>query len=128
MRGLTEPEDMKTRRVASAFLGTWLLTVHVVPAPLGAQAIGSWRTFDVETREVTAPDLAIAPDGRWLVFSMLGHLFRLPVEGGQAEQLTFGPSYNARPAARQLGVVPPSTFGIVRVVKLTLPGSSLSGE
>ncbi|NIN49155.1 MAG: hypothetical protein GTN62_03455, partial [Gemmatimonadales bacterium] len=29
---------------------------------------------------------------------MLGHLFRLPVEGGTAEQLTFGPYYDAEPA------------------------------
>ena len=29
---------------------------------------------------------------------MLGHLFRLPVEGGDAEQLTFGPYYDRDPA------------------------------
>ena len=28
---------------------------------------------------------------------MLGHLFRLPVEGGTAEQLTFGPYYDTDP-------------------------------
>lgn len=87
-----------TRFVAAAFLGSWLLTAQLAPRPLLAQDLGSWRTIDVETREVTSPDLAIAPDGRWLVFTMLGHLFRVPVEGGQAEQLTFGPSFNARPA------------------------------
>ncbi len=57
-----------------------------------------WRTIEVETSEVTAPDVTVSPDGEWLIFTMLGHLFRLPVEGGDAEQLTFGPFYDTRPA------------------------------
>jgi hypothetical protein len=46
-----------------------------------------WRTIEFETSEVTSPDVAPAPDGGWLIFTMLGHVFRLPVEGGTAEQL-----------------------------------------
>ncbi len=57
-----------------------------------------WRTIEIETTEVTAPDVAITPDGETLIFTLLGHLFRLPVEGGDAEQLTFGPYYDTRPA------------------------------
>ncbi len=52
------------------------------------------RAIEFETTEVTAPDVAVSPDGEWLVFTMLGHLFRLPVEGGTADQLTFGPYYD----------------------------------
>ncbi|MCH7473601.1 MAG: PD40 domain-containing protein, partial [Gemmatimonadetes bacterium] len=51
-------------------------------------------TIEFETTEVTDPDVALSPDGEWLIFTMLGHLFRLPVEGGEAEQLTFGPYYD----------------------------------
>jgi hypothetical protein len=47
-----------------------------------------WRTIEIETSEVTAPDVTVSPDGEWIIFTMLGHLFRLPVEGGEAEQLT----------------------------------------
>jgi imidazolonepropionase-like amidohydrolase/Tol biopolymer transport system component len=57
-----------------------------------------WRTIEIETSEVTAPDVTVSPDGEWIIFTMLGHLFRLPVEGGDAEQLTFGPFYDTRPA------------------------------
>ena len=39
------------------------------------------RTIEFETTEVTAADVALSPDGQTLVFTMLGHLFRLPVEG-----------------------------------------------
>ncbi len=93
-----------TRIVKVAFVGSWVLTVHLIAGPLCAQEDRTWRTIAIETSEVTTPDLAISPDGRWLVLSMLGHLFRLPVEGGQAEQLTFGPSYNARPAVSPDGM------------------------
>ena len=66
--------------------------------PNAAVAQDDWRTIEFETTEVTAPDVSITPDGESLVFTLLGHLFRLPVEGGDAEQLTFGPFYDIRPA------------------------------
>jgi Tol biopolymer transport system component len=56
------------------------------------------RNIEFDTRQVTQPDVAITPDGKTLIFTMLGHLFRLPVEGGSAEQLTFGPFYDTDPA------------------------------
>ena len=84
---------MKSPRLAlwlAAFLS--LLLVY----PLTAQD-DSWRTIEFETTEVTRADVALSPDGHWLVFTMLGHLFRLPVTGGTAEQLTFGPFYDTDP-------------------------------
>lgn len=55
------------------------------------------RTIEFTTTEVTEADVTISPDGQWLVFTMLGHLFWLPVTGGTAEQLTFGPYYDTDP-------------------------------
>ncbi len=66
-------------------------------AVVTSQADG-WRTIQFETTQVTAPDVAVTPDGEWLIFTMLGKLFRLPVKGGEAEQLTFGPYYDNDPA------------------------------
>ena len=56
-----------------------------------------WRTIEFETTKVTAADVAISPDGKHLIFTLLGHLFLLPVEGGVVEQLTFGPFQNSGP-------------------------------
>ena len=71
------------------------LVLVLVTAVLPKTAAAQVRTIEFETTEVTAPDLAITPDGEWLIFTLLGHLFRLPVEGGTAEQLTFGPYFDA---------------------------------
>ncbi|UCC84720.1 MAG: PD40 domain-containing protein [Gemmatimonadota bacterium] len=68
----------------------------VVFRPVIAQSDG-WRTIEFETTEVTAADVAVSPDGQWLIFTIVGHLFRVPVEGGTAEQLTFGPYYHSDP-------------------------------
>ncbi len=82
--------------------------VLAVSAPSVATAqsdTDGWRTIEIETTEVTAPDVAITPDGESLIFTLLGHLFRLPVEGGDAEQITFGPYYDARPAVSPDGAL-----------------------
>lgn len=71
----------------------------LVPHSYGEeQQSNSLRTIEFETSEVTKAEVALAPDGNWMIFTMLGHLFRMPVEGGNAEQLTFGSSCNTQPA------------------------------
>ena len=65
-----------------------VLVTSVLPNAATAQDDGDgWRTIEFETTEVTAPDVALTPDGEWLIFTMLGKLFRIPVDGGDAEQL-----------------------------------------
>ena len=56
------------------------------------------RTFEFETTEATQPALSAAADGRSFVFNLVGHLFRLPANGGAATQLTFGPHYDSEPS------------------------------
>ncbi len=73
-----------------------VLATLVLPNTAAAQD-DDLRIIEFETAEVTAPDVAVSPDGEVLIFTMLGHLFQLPVEGGSAEQLTFGPYYDTDP-------------------------------
>lgn len=56
------------------------------------------REIRFTTDEVTDPDVVALPDGEGLVFTLLGNLYRLPMEGGIAEQLTHGPYYDKEPA------------------------------
>ncbi len=78
---------MKTSRFAVLCLAC-VSFLFVGPA---AAHDNDWRTIEFDTTEVTRADVTLSPDGDWLIFTILGHLFRLPVEGGDAEQLTFGP-------------------------------------
>lgn len=73
----------------------FLIALMAIPVSLHGQQI---HNLEFDTTEVTAPEIAVAPDGQSIVFSMLGHLFRLPVDGGNATQLTRGASYNTDPA------------------------------
>lgn len=77
----------------------WLLTYLA----LGVQACHPdsshpTRAIELQTEEVTSPDVAMLPDGSALVFSLLGQLFSVPTTGGTAVQLTAGPWYNDDPA------------------------------
>jgi imidazolonepropionase-like amidohydrolase/Tol biopolymer transport system component len=56
------------------------------------------QTIEFKTTQVTDAEMAVSPDGKMLVFSVLGHLFGMPSEGGTAEQLTFGACYDNDPA------------------------------
>jgi Tol biopolymer transport system component len=66
-------------------------------APTAADSEQAWdvtvprgRTVEVdfETREGTWMSVDVSPDGRWLVFDLLAHVYRVSVEGGEAECLT----------------------------------------
>lgn len=80
----------------------WLLAIFLLAVPSDVFAQSSAvettragaRTIEFTTTEVTEADVTVSPDGQWLIFTMLGHLFRLPVTGGSTEQLTFGPYYD----------------------------------
>ena len=54
-------------------------------------ARGDTRDIDFTTEEGTWMSLDISPDGRWVVFDLLGHVYRVPADGGgEAELLTGG--------------------------------------
>jgi len=80
------------------FAGVLALAILVLCIHGSAQQNDSLRTIEFETTEVTKAEVSLSPDGDWLIFTILGHLFRLLVEGGTAEQLTFRRSYNSEPA------------------------------
>src|SRR5882672_6326428 len=58
----------------------------------------SARTVEIEATRFTEPGIAVSPDGTWIALTVLGHIFRVPAQGGNAEQLTFGPFFDADPS------------------------------
>ncbi|MFZ2906118.1 MAG: amidohydrolase family protein [Cyclobacteriaceae bacterium] len=81
------------------YLFVFLLLCYTIP--LVAQS--NTRTLEFETSEVTTPAISMMPDGKTIVFNLLGHLFELPVEGGETKQLTFGNYYDSEPVVSPTG-------------------------
>ena len=55
------------------------------------------RTVPIDMSEGTWMSLDVSPDGRTIVFDHLGNLFLLPIDGGDARQLTSGMAFDAQP-------------------------------
>ena len=55
------------------------------------------RTVSFETAEGTWMSLDVSPDGRTIVFELLGDLYTMPVAGGTATRLTSGPAFDSQP-------------------------------
>jgi Tol biopolymer transport system component len=55
------------------------------------------RKFKIKTQEATWLSLDLSPDGKDLVFDILGDLYRMPISGGKAEALSQGMPYDVHP-------------------------------
>jgi Tol biopolymer transport system component/imidazolonepropionase-like amidohydrolase len=55
------------------------------------------RTVTIDTDQGTWISLDVSPDGRMIVFDLLGDLYLLPFEGGAARQLTSGMAFDGQP-------------------------------
>ena len=58
---------------------------------------GEWKTITIDTEETTWSNLDVSPDGETIVFDMLGDLYSVPMEGGEAIALTEGIAWNFQP-------------------------------
>ena len=96
---------------SSAFLLSAI--VAFASAPLSAQQVASAdtakkkenknlpleaaRTVHLSTDEGSWLSVDVSPDGRTVVFDMLGDLFTVPITGGNATQLTRGLAFDGQP-------------------------------
>ncbi len=64
------------------------------------QARGETRDIAFTTDEGTFMSVDVSPDGQWILFDLLAHIYRVPVNGGEAESLTqdSGVAVNYHPA------------------------------
>ncbi len=96
-RGDTGMESIppRLRCFAGSFRAwTLLLAALLGGGPLAAQShpvlAGATRsrTVSFTTTEGTGLSFDLSPDGRWVIFDLLGQLWRIPTEGGEAAPLT----------------------------------------
>ena len=55
------------------------------------------RTLAFDTDEGTWLSLDVSPDGRTIVFELLGDLYTLPIAGGEAKRITSGLPFDSQP-------------------------------
>src|SRR5215467_10516336 len=56
------------------------------------------RSMTFTTSEATWLSLDLSPDGKTIVFDLLGDLYTLPITGGEATRITSGQAYDMQPA------------------------------
>ncbi|HXT15108.1 MAG TPA: amidohydrolase family protein [Gemmatimonadaceae bacterium] len=99
--------------VAPRFAAATLISLSILATPLAAQRGGRGNDstggrgaglpltpthpLKFTTDEGTWLSLDLSPDGRTIVFEMLGDLYTLPVTGGKATRITSGQAYDAMP-------------------------------
>src|SRR5690606_18657125 len=65
-----------------------------------ARSFGPTQTIRFETDEATWVNVTVSPDGRTIVFDVLGDLYTMPITGsgsGLARRITSGPAYDMQP-------------------------------
>lgn len=60
-------------------------------------AHGKSKQVAFRTEEGTWMDVDVSPDGKTIAFDLLGDLYLLPIEGGEAKRLTSGPAFDVQP-------------------------------
>jgi hypothetical protein len=95
---------MQPRRKGLARLLSLAVALSAQTVNSGAQQIpklpvesAQLKTVTIPTNEGTNMSVDISPDGKTIVFDLLGQIFTVPVEGGDAKQLTESPAYAERP-------------------------------
>src|SRR5688572_410927 len=63
-----------------------------VTAPLGPT-----EKVEFDTSEGTWMNVDVSPDGRQVVFDLLGDLYVMPIDGGTASRVTSGPAFDIQP-------------------------------
>ena len=59
--------------------------------------IGNFKEVTIATDEGTWMNLDVSPDGKQIVFDLLGDIYLLPIEGGNAKLLRGGHAFEVQP-------------------------------
>src|SRR5258708_693226 len=75
----------------------WILVAGAAHAGVGALPLQPARHIDIDTDEGTWLSMYLSPDDGSIVFEMLGDLYRIPAQGGEARALTHGMAFDSQP-------------------------------
>ena len=72
-------------------------TQEIHNAGAKSEEVISTQIIDFETDEGSWMNLDVAPDGRSILFDMLGDIYRMPIEGGRATPVLRDQAWNTAP-------------------------------
>jgi Tol biopolymer transport system component/imidazolonepropionase-like amidohydrolase len=75
----------------------WSQTERKAEDQAAGLALKTTRTIEFPTDEGTWMSVDVSPDGRQVVFDLLGDLYTLPMSGGEARRITSGPAWDTQP-------------------------------
>ncbi|WP_395327461.1 amidohydrolase family protein [Novosphingobium sp. BL-8H] len=87
------------RKLAPALLPALLLSSAIV-VPAAAQSglpLKPERVLTLHPQRTTWTSASVSPDGKTLVFDVLGDLFTMPAAGGKARQISEGLAFDSQP-------------------------------
>src|SRR5690606_30175850 len=58
---------------------------------------GERREIPIDVRSGTWMSVDVSPDGRYVLFDLLGDIYELPIAGGEARSLTSGMAWDMQP-------------------------------
>ena len=61
------------------------------------EPVGPTEKVEFDTSEGTWMNLDVSPDGRQIVFDLLGDIYVMPIDGGTASRITSGPAFDMQP-------------------------------
>ncbi len=98
---------MTVARLFALLLATPLLSGLPASAVVAQDKAAAWdvnapagrplRQVPIDVREGSWMDLDVHPDGRTIIFSLLGDLYTLPIGGGTATRITMGLAWDVQP-------------------------------
>ena len=80
-------------RHRARWIAAWLACGLALPTQLAAAD----RHIEFDTDEGTWLSLDLSPDGRTILFDLLGDLYTVSASGGDARRLTSGPAFDSQP-------------------------------
>ena len=89
------------RRIVAAIAVSAMAVPAIAQGPTPAANAGlplkTARTHAFTTTKGTWMSLDVSPDGKTIVFDMLGDIYTMPITGGKATAITHGMAYDAQP-------------------------------
>lgn len=90
-----------TKRALRCLLAFTLLSTYLLAQDKEKWAVSNplspFKEVAIETEEGTWMNLDVSPDGKTIVFDMLGDIYTLPVAGGEAKLLREGHAFEIQP-------------------------------